>query len=585
MRCAFSFLTFVLVAAGTSFLDQHIYVLQRMHAAYTKDSDKVDVGFLRFVIELHDDDARCEARCVEQLNKFLLSPLKHEKGPAAVAQVDAESGLISISFSRFRALLEQIYAGEVSSDPYQPQEIHLALTSASSSVGSRLPAAEATMSMKAMWVTMGALEYPIVQYLPAAGNGEYNWAKAAVAAAATSTYRVEKKWWPIFTGVIYDADMTSLVPDAAYVYRVGGYSSANATMRFSEAFDFRAPPRPHGDKDRPTVICTLADHGTFEFFGFAVVDKMIALREELGFEMVHVAGDLSYAGLSSDFPPLDITSEDEFEHIWDLLFIQNQILASKMAWMSGDGNHERFYNYSALQYRYQMPQSVIPFEEGGAAPSNGNFWYQYTYGNTRWISISSEHDLSSGSPQMTFLTAALVQAQSERDIVPWVIVTIHKPPYCSDAGTPGGYADFLEDTFVYFDVDLVISGHLHVYERISPVYKGSVTCLPIQQNGGLDAYLSTGKGPVYVVQGNAGAMQWDRWVEPQPQWSQYRMSNGLPPQIQAQAWEAPPAYTYSYTDTYGFGVVATSNSTHLQYTSIPITGTFVDSFWIVKRVV
>lgn len=200
---------------------------------------------------------------------------------------------------------------------------------------------------------------------------------------------------------------------------------------------------------------------------------------------------------------------------------------------------------------------------------------------------------------MLYLTAALSQAKRERDAVPWVIVTIHKPLYCSDLDTPGGYADKLEDTFVKFDVDLVVAGHLHVYERISPVYKTSVTCPPVAAAapaGGpedsIDAYFSEGKGPVYVVQGNAGAMQFDRWVMPQPAWSAFRMSNGLSPQVSSPASAASAAaarlsssrdHEYQYTDTYGFGVVGTSNSTHLLYKSIPITGTFTDTFWIVKH--
>jgi hypothetical protein len=40
---------------------------------------------------------------------------------------------------------------------------------------------------------------------------------------------------------------------------------------------------------------------------------------------------------------------------------------------------------------------------------------------------------------------------------------------------------------------------------------------------------------------------------------------------------------WNYTNTFGFGVVEFCNATHLQYKSIPITGSLgVDNFWIVK---
>ena len=364
-----------------SYLDQHLHVLLRLHGAYTNESRMgIDARFLKFVMELHDDDAKCDdEHCEAQLAKFLGST------GSSSGSTGSSPGENSITWDRFRALLEKIYpAGAISTDPYEPQEIHLSLTGASA-VGREQASADMSMKMKVMWVTMSPLEQPVVQYLPkAADEEEYDWTTSSVGAGVTSTYTVPKKWWPIFTGVIYDADMSALLPGASYVYRVGGYSPANATYRFSGVHDFTAPPLPFADRDRPTTVAALADQGTFEFFGFAVVNKMAEMRAELGLEMVMVAGDLSYAGLSSAFPPLNITSEDEFEHIWDLLFIQNQVLGANLPWMSGNGNHERFYNWSAFTHRYQMPQSVAladPASVSEGQPSNGNFWYSYIFGN------------------------------------------------------------------------------------------------------------------------------------------------------------------------------------------------------------
>ena len=42
--------------------------------------------------------------------------------------------------------------------------------------------------------------------------------------------------------------------------------------------------------------------------------------------------------------------------------------------------------------------------------------------------------------QMNFLVAALEAAVANRAMVPWIVVTLHKPPYCSAEGTPTGYA-------------------------------------------------------------------------------------------------------------------------------------------------
>ena len=108
--------------------------------------------------------------------------------------------------------------------------------------------------------TMDELEKPFVQFMKAGkkiGNCSFT-------VDAFSTYT--KKWWPIFTGCIYSADMFGLENSAKYMYRVGGYSPANATMRYSDAFTFTAALVI--DENRPTTVATLADHGTFELLGF-----------------------------------------------------------------------------------------------------------------------------------------------------------------------------------------------------------------------------------------------------------------------------------------------------------------------------
>ena len=118
------------------------------------------------------------------------------------------------------------------------------------------------------------------------------------------------------------------------------------------------------------------------------------------------AGDLAYAGLSSSMPRLNISKEDEFEHIWDLWGIQNQPVAATRPFMVGMGNHERFYDYAAVQNRYKMPAET--------SGENGDFWYSYNYGNVHWISISSEEDVDPDSPQIAFLKQDLENAVANR---------------------------------------------------------------------------------------------------------------------------------------------------------------------------
>jgi hypothetical protein len=185
--------------------------------------------------------------------------------------------------------------------------------------------------------------------------------------------------------------------------------------------------------------------------GFMVTDKMNSMKTELGLDFTMIVGDISYAGLSSEVPALNISKEDEFERVWDLYGIQSQPLSSGIPFMVGNGNHERFYEWAGYKNRYKMP-----YMKSGGSPDG--FWYSYDYGNAHWVSISSEHSLEDGSEQKSWLQNDLKKAYGNRAVVPWIIVSIHKPLYCSVEGTPQGYRELLEPLLLEFDVDLVISG-------------------------------------------------------------------------------------------------------------------------------
>mmetsp|Transcript_23680 Transcript_23680/g.32518 ORF Transcript_23680/g.32518 Transcript_23680/m.32518 type:complete len:574 (+) Transcript_23680:35-1756(+) len=485
-------------------------------------------------------------------------------------------GKESLSWGVFEKIVDTLYGNQISDDPYMPQEVHISLTGDST-------------TMKVMWASMESLENPFVQYLP---NSRFalNWDNAAKQDAVSFTYEVPQKWWPVFTGKLYETDMQSLTPGQKYSYRVGGFDSANNTLRYSKDFTFTASPISN-NPNRRTSIATLADHGTFMLFGFLTVDKLEKTMKEMGIEAVFVAGGLSYAGIDADMPRANITSADEFEHIWDLLAIQNEPIAANYPWMVGNGNHDMFYDATALLNRYKMPQTP-------ALGTESNFWYAFDYGNSHWISLSSEHPLGEGSPQRSFLVKALEAATANRAVVPWVVVTLHKPIYCSADGSPL-FASQLEELLLGYDVDITVTGHMHLYERVHPVQEGKVTVFPVKNGAGVDEYHSLGRGPVHVVQGHAGAMQFERFQQPAPEWSAFRMANGfITPNISRPSKgdtiedliSISKPENFKYTSTYGFGVMTFYNATHMHFTTVsdahktskdasPLPG---DEFWIVK---
>ena len=142
---------------------------------------------------------------------------------------------------------------------------------------------------------------------------------------------------------------------------------------------------------KTTKIVLLADQGTFMGFGSNVTRAMVRDFGEFPSEawpgLIHHGGDISYAGIDSNIPELNVTSADEWEYIWDQYGDEMMPLTSHVPFMTTVGNHEGFYNWSAFTHRYTMPVA-----NGGS----GNFWFSYDFEGVHFASISTEHDYSVG---------------------------------------------------------------------------------------------------------------------------------------------------------------------------------------------
>ena len=93
----------------------------------------------------------------------------------------------------------------------------------------------------------------------------------------------------------------------------------------------------------------------------------------------------------------------------------------------------------SLRYngRYRMPPRAGPGAVANATPGPGpeRYFYSYSHRNIRFVSISTEHDLSPGSEQYMWLEAELAAADTPaaRARQPWLLLFGHKPPVCSHA--------------------------------------------------------------------------------------------------------------------------------------------------------
>jgi len=84
-------------------------------------------------------------------------------------------------------------------------------------------------------------------------------------------------------------------------------------------------------------------------------------------------------------------------------------------------------------------------------------------------------------------------ASVDRKKTPWIVAAGHRPWFVSGEVCTECQAAF-EPLFVKYSVDLVLSGHFHVFERTAPVINGTVD----------SNELNNPKAPWYITNGAAG---------------------------------------------------------------------------------
>ena len=152
-------------------------------------------------------------------------------------------------------------------------------------------------------------------------------------------------------------------------------------------------------------------------------------------------------------------------------------------------------------------------DRAGREPAEGGapFWFSFETVSALGDALF-EHELAPSSPQHT-ACAALTNINRTR--TPWSIVSFHRPMYCSEKVAyaqqcPGAKMQRdLEGLLLEHNVDLVVTGHQHVYERVHPTSTARWSLrLCSSPQSGMRTYLAP-KAPVHLVVGHGGAEQWE----------------------------------------------------------------------------
>lgn len=226
---------------------------------------------------------------------------------------------------------------------------------------------------------------------------------------------------------VHRATIPGLEMETRYVYRVRSGASATATYSFTTAPQRSSPFVTAWWGDNHAGTTTLAQH----------VSNLLAHAPN----MICVAGDMVNSG----------NAISEWHDYW-FKPLETLNAAQTTPVIYARGNHDGEH---ALSYAY----STLPGNEA---------WFAFDYGNSRFIFLDSETTTGGSPEQYNWLQAELSRPETQQ--AAFRIVCFHRPPY-ANLWNGGGYTGepFVRNDWVPLftqkNVDIVISGHMHAYQR------------------------------------------------------------------------------------------------------------------------
>ncbi len=364
-----------------------------------------------------------------------------------------------------------------------PEQIHLSF-------------GEDDFSMYVMWATLNQTLNPYVEYtLVGAGS------QVVTVPAETRIYANVVYDWESAPLIAYWAEMTGLELGQYYRYRVGSSMGMSDYFTFRSKRDFTTGP--------PAKMIWLGDWGTGPEMD-PTLDKLIFETQGYQYDALMHMGDFAY-----ELNSRNGTNGNDFMNAI-------QPIAAHLPYMGCQGNHEGPEHYCTEQWvnRFKFPNN------------SSNFYYSFDLGFMHIAAVSTElaYELDpKNDDQMKWLENDL--ASVDRNKTPWVIVTGHRPTYCSANMTTDPYSieaipwdrhntdclhsapimrEQFESLFYQYKVDIELYGHVHSYERMNPVYNNQSQ--PAAYIG--DHEVQGATAPVVIISGMPG--QGESYAPPSP---------------------------------------------------------------------
>ena len=286
----------------------------------------------------------------------------------------------------------------------------------------------------------------------------------------------------------YHARVGGLRPGATYAYTVTADNDDNAVDPFTATFR----TAPHG-RAAFRFTLDLATPNTAWVLSYGQSAYAVDAVESFQPLFHLLNGDLCYADLNPTVQP----------EVWRDFGNNNQTSAAYRPWMPCLGNHEvEFDNgtqgFTSYLARYTLPDNHVP--------GFGGRWYSFRIGSVLFVSLDADDVVyqdagafvtgpgaltpvaGTGHPAIEPGTSFCIQGYSdgaqtawlERTLaagrgdpsVDWIIVQMHQCACSSSATGNGSDLGIRQQWLPLFDryqVDLVLNGHDHDYERSFPV--------------------------------------------------------------------------------------------------------------------
>ena len=346
------------------------------------------------------------------------------------------------------------------------------------------PATQMTIS----WSTPGMVSGPSVRFAPSP-----NAYGSPIPAERTRAVEATLPIYENSPSLYHHVRLEGLAPATSYSYRVEHVGGMSGDSTFTTA-----PATP-----APFTFTAFGDQGV----GAGAASTTNRVGEIAPAFHFHV-GDLCYAhtviGIGLVGPTTQAT--------WDAWFEQIRPVAATAPWMTAVGNHEMEPGYGDLGYGGYLSRFSLPAGDDVT-------YYSFRYGNVGFVTLDA-NDASYEIPHNQCYTSG-AQDQWLRETledlradsaIDFIVVGFHHCAYCTNAvhASDAGVRDRWGALFDEFNVDLVINGHNHCYERTHPLRGG----VPTAEVGLSGTVHPVDDGTTYVTAGGGGSQPYPVSLHP-----------------------------------------------------------------------